>query len=313
MLNNDAGWYWFQDEHALIVDGRLVFGHVARTTPTPRARAIAATSVRPGPTGPSSAWASTPPPSRRTPLQRPRRAAFIVRGDARILAASAGHGFDDYFLPRHPAARRPDHLGRQRVFVPARRRRSPTRTLRLSAEGRRIYDFFHRLDDRFKPSMAWSDDGGERFTAAAAAMERVHGLSGAGPTSSTPGTDTAPSRCWPTPRHHAFSTAQHLPPLLPNEKLHRQRQDVNPHARRGPAPIRWRARTSSRATRERGLSRPRSRVRQHPQPFVASHSQRLSRPSPAGRNRRPPLFDRALDGAPPRRPRDRLHRHAALC
>ena len=35
---------------------------------------------------------------------------------------------------------------------------------RLAAERGRIYDFFRGLDDRFKPSVAWSDDDGETWT-----------------------------------------------------------------------------------------------------------------------------------------------------
>ena len=46
MLNDDAGWCWFQDERALVVGGRLVFGSVAagRADATRRG-AVEATSV----------------------------------------------------------------------------------------------------------------------------------------------------------------------------------------------------------------------------------------------------------------------------
>ena len=93
--------------------------------------------------------------------------AFVVRSDGRILAAWAGHGFDNRILSRvtlQPSD--PTAWGEERVFVPSTPSKiSYTNLYRLSAEQSRIYDFFRGLDDRFKPSVAWSDDGGERFTA----------------------------------------------------------------------------------------------------------------------------------------------------
>ena len=40
VLNDDGGWCWFQDERALVVSGRLVFGSVAagRRDPSRSAR-----------------------------------------------------------------------------------------------------------------------------------------------------------------------------------------------------------------------------------------------------------------------------------
>ena len=168
VLNDDAGWCWFQDERALVVGGRLVFGSVAagRTDATRRG-AVEATSVdlRTGAVRRSRLSA--------TPVEKHGRyddhdaPAFVVRGDGRILAAWAGHGFDNRILSRvtlQPGD--PTAWGEERVFVPsAPSKISYTNLYRLSAEQSRIYDFFRGLDDRFKPSVAWSDDGGERFTA----------------------------------------------------------------------------------------------------------------------------------------------------
>ena len=168
VLNDDAGWCWFQDERALVVGGRLVFGSVAagRADPTRRG-AVEATSVdlRTGAVRRSRLSA--------TPVEKHGRyddhdaPAFVVRGDGRILAAWAGHGFDNRILSRvtlQPGD--PTAWGEEHVFVPsAPSKISYTNLYRLSAERSRIYDFFRGLDDRFKPSVAWSDDGGERFTA----------------------------------------------------------------------------------------------------------------------------------------------------
>src|SRR2546426_11105872 len=46
VLNDDGGWCWFQDERALVVDGRLVFGSVAAGRSDPSRRStVEATSV----------------------------------------------------------------------------------------------------------------------------------------------------------------------------------------------------------------------------------------------------------------------------
>jgi hypothetical protein len=166
VLNDDAGWCWFQDERALVIGDRLLFGSVAAgRADAARRGAVEATSVdlRTG--------AATRVRLSATPVEREGRyddhdaPAFVLRGDGRILAAWAGHGFDNRILSRvtlEPGD--PAHWSEERSFVPSPSSKiSYTNLHRLAAEHGRIYDFFRGLDDRLKPSVAWSDDGGERF------------------------------------------------------------------------------------------------------------------------------------------------------
>jgi hypothetical protein len=54
----------------------------------------------------------------------------------------------------------------ERAFVPSASSSVTYSNLyRLAGEGGRIYDFFRGLDNRFKPSVAWSDDEGETWKA----------------------------------------------------------------------------------------------------------------------------------------------------
>ena len=168
VLNDDAGWCWFQDERALVVGGRLVFGSVAAGRADPARRgAVEATSVDLRTRAVKRSRLSATSVERDGRYDDHDAPAFVVRSDGRILAAWAGHGFDNRILSRvtlRPGD--PGEWGDERAFVPSEPSKiSYTNLYRLAAERGRIYDFFRGLDDRFKPSVAWSDDGGERFTA----------------------------------------------------------------------------------------------------------------------------------------------------
>ena len=166
VLNDDGGWCWFQDERALVVAGRLVFGSVAAGRSDPSRRGmVEATSVQ------LATGAVTRFRLSAMPVEKPGRyddhdtPAFGERGDGRLVAVWAGHGFDNRILSR-VSLRLGDATawGDERTFVP-----SPTSSVtysnlhRLAGERGRIYDFFRGLDNRFKPSVAWSDDEGESF------------------------------------------------------------------------------------------------------------------------------------------------------
>jgi hypothetical protein len=166
VLNDDAGWCWFQDERALVVGNRLVFGSVAagRSDPT-RQGMVEATSVQ------LSTGAVTRFRLSATPVERSGRyddhdtPAFVVRGDGRLVAVWAGHGHDNRILSR--VSSRPGDASAwsgERTFVPSASSSVTYSNLhRLAGEHGRIYDFFRGLDNRFKPSVAWSDDEGESF------------------------------------------------------------------------------------------------------------------------------------------------------
>ena len=166
VLNDDAGWCWFQDERALVVSGRLVFGSVAAGRSDPaRQGLVEATSVE------LATGAVTRFRLSATPVERSGRyddhdtPAFAVRGDGRLVAVWAGHGHDNRILSRVSARPGdPAAWSDERAFVP-----SPSSSVtysnlfRLKGEHGRIYDFYRGLDNRFKPSVAWSDDEGESF------------------------------------------------------------------------------------------------------------------------------------------------------
>ena len=174
VLNDDAGWCWFQDERALVVDGRLVFGSVAAgRTDAARRGAVEATSVDLRTRAVKRTRLSATAVERDGRYDDHDAPAFVVRGDGRLLAAWAGHGFDNRILSRvtlRPGD--PSEWSDERAFVPsATSKISYTNLYRLAAERGRIYDFFRGLDDRFKPSVAWSDDGGDRFTTGGVVIE----------------------------------------------------------------------------------------------------------------------------------------------
>ena len=168
VLNDDGGWCWFQDERAIVVGGRLLVGTVAAGRHDPSRRgAVEATVVD------LASRAVTRTRLDASPLGRPGSyddhdaPAFALRGDGRLLAVYAGHGSEDCFRfrvssrPGDPSAWR-----EERRFAPSPSSRVTYSNLfRLAAEHGRIYDFFRGKDDSFKPSVAWSDDDGERWTA----------------------------------------------------------------------------------------------------------------------------------------------------
>jgi len=174
VLNDDGGWCWFQDERALVVGDRLAFGSVAAgRRDGSRRGTVEVTSVA------LATGAVTRFRLSATPVELAGRyddhdtPAFVVRGDGRLVAVWAGHGHDNRILSR--VSLRPGDAtawGDERAFVP-----SPSSSVtyanlhRLAGERGRIYDFFRGLDNRFKPSVAWSDDEGESFKTGGVAID----------------------------------------------------------------------------------------------------------------------------------------------
>jgi hypothetical protein len=167
VLNDDGGWCWFQDERAVIVGDWLVLGTVAAGRRDPRRRgAVEATTVSLETRTIERTTLSATAVEEDGCYDDHDAPAFVVRSDGRLLAAWAGHHVDNRILTRltvRPGD--PTAWGDERAFVPSPSSRiSYTNLHRLRAEGDRIYDFFRGLDDRFKPSVAWSDDGGETWS-----------------------------------------------------------------------------------------------------------------------------------------------------
>ncbi len=168
VLNDDAGWCWFQDERALVVGNRLVAGTVAAGRhDAARSGAVEATGVDLGTHAITRFRLSATPVEKAGAYDDHDAPAFVVRSDGRLLGVWAGHGFDARILSRVSARPGdPSAWSDERAFVPSPSSRVSYSNLhRLAAEHGRVYDFFRGLDDRFKPSVAWSDDEGETWTA----------------------------------------------------------------------------------------------------------------------------------------------------
>jgi hypothetical protein len=161
VLNDDAGWCWFQDERALVQAGQLVLGTVACGR-YDRARR--------GDIEVTSYDLATGRRSRQT-LHKNFQAddhsapALLVRPDGRLLAVYTRHGRDDHVHSR--LSTRPGDAGSweaERVFVPGAGSRvtySNLHRLARENEGRgRVYNFFRGYQARFKPSWMFSDDDG---------------------------------------------------------------------------------------------------------------------------------------------------------
>jgi hypothetical protein len=167
VLNDDGGWCWFQDERALVQGQRLIFGSVAAGR-YDRARrgAIEVTGVDLA-TGTTTRVrvneAPLPPEGGYDDHNAP---ALVVRGDDRLLVVYSGHGTEDCF--RHRVSRRsgdPTTWGEERSYSPSPSSRITYSNLhRLPGQENRILNFYRGLDDRSKPSVAWSDDEGETWT-----------------------------------------------------------------------------------------------------------------------------------------------------
>ena len=174
VLNDDGGWCWFQDERAIVVGDRLVLGTVAAGRRDAARRGVVEVTGVDLVTG-----AVTRSRLSTTPVEQDGRyddhdaPAFAVRADGRLLAVWAGHHFDNRILSRvstRPGD--PSAWGAEQAFVPSPPSRITYSNLhRLAAERGRIYDFFRGLDDRFKPSVAWSDDDGETWTNAGVVID----------------------------------------------------------------------------------------------------------------------------------------------
>ncbi|MCU0246585.1 MAG: BNR repeat-containing protein [Bryobacter sp.] len=170
VLHDDGGWCWFEDERVVVVNGKLVFGTVASGwRDANRKGNVEAVSydLKTGQRTVAVLHAPSAPQDRKRWHDDHNSPAFAVRGDGRLLALYALHGVDEkihYRVTERPGDASAWREGR--VFVPSAKSRVTYSNLhRLTAEKGRIYDFYRGFDNSFKPSVAWSDDDGETWTA----------------------------------------------------------------------------------------------------------------------------------------------------
>ncbi|HSB15349.1 MAG TPA: BNR-4 repeat-containing protein [Bryobacteraceae bacterium] len=163
-INDDGAWSWFEDERAIVHNGKLIAGSVAAGTHDPARRGnveVAVFDLRRGARSLSTLHANLQYDDHNSP-------ALLVLPDRHILAAYAKHGPENRFYYR--ISERPDDAASwqsEQTFTPSESSRitySNLHYLRNENGGRgRLYNFFRGLDGRNKPSYAYSDDHGRTW------------------------------------------------------------------------------------------------------------------------------------------------------
>ena len=162
-LNDDGGWCWFQDERAISIGDRIIFGSVASGHADAARRGnIEVTEWGPMRTGRSTLHQPSAEADRRAWLDDHNAPALIERRDGRILAVYCQHGRESriyYRVSKEPGDIR--FWNPERVFEPSASSRVTYSN--LHRVGSRIYNFFRGLDNSYKPSYIYSDDEGESW------------------------------------------------------------------------------------------------------------------------------------------------------
>ena len=165
-FNDDGGWCWFEDERAIVHDGKLVIGSVAAGIHDASRRGnveVVTYDFRGGAIKRSVL-------SRSFELDDHDSPAFSALADGRLLAMYSKHGRDNrihYRITKDPSDT--STWESERTFVPSDASRvTYSNLLRLDAAhgGRgRLFNYYRGYDNSFKPSWMTSDDDGRSWTA----------------------------------------------------------------------------------------------------------------------------------------------------
>ncbi|HEX6276046.1 MAG TPA: BNR-4 repeat-containing protein [Polyangiaceae bacterium] len=160
VLTDDAGYCWFEDPRALFHGERLIVGSVASGFSSPARRGDIEAVVYDVATSRASVFEL----HNQLELDDHDSAAFLARPDGKLLAVYAKHDGENRFYYRVSSSDTLLAWGAERTFTPTSATRVTYANLfLLTAENDRIYDFYRGLDGSFKPSYAYSDDGGETW------------------------------------------------------------------------------------------------------------------------------------------------------
>lgn len=170
IFNDDGAWSWYEDERAIVDNGKLIIGSVAAGTHDESRKGdievvtydIAAGSRRrlselhDGLLDTRGAYDDHNSP------------ALLVRPDGRMLAVYSMHGPENRFYYRiSTSPHDPTRWQPEKTFTPSESSRITYSNLHyLSKENKskgRIYNFYRGINDSFKPSYAYSDDWGETW------------------------------------------------------------------------------------------------------------------------------------------------------
>lgn len=90
---------------------------------------------------------------------------LLVRPDGRVLAVYAKHDNEDRIYSRLSQSADALTWAAEQSFSPsASTKTTYANVFQLSAEGGKVYDFYRGLDNSFKPSYAYSTNGGQSWT-----------------------------------------------------------------------------------------------------------------------------------------------------
>jgi hypothetical protein len=160
ILSDDAGYGWFKGERALLVGDRLIVGTVAAGWADEARRGDIDAVVYEF----SNGQAKVVELRDRLELNDHASAALLGLGDARVLALYSKSGSENRFYYRIATGDSLLDWGPEQSFSPSvSTRLSASNLMLLTAERSRIYDFYRGLDDRGKPSFAYSDDLGQTW------------------------------------------------------------------------------------------------------------------------------------------------------
>ncbi len=165
VFNDDGAWSWFEDERAIVHGGRLIIGSVAAGGSDPQRRGdieVVTYDLASGRKTLSELHDKLL--TKAGAYDDHNSPALLARPDGRVLAVYAMHHAENRFYCRLSSAQ---GWQPEKFFVPSEKSRITYSNLHWLARengGRgRLYDFYRGLDDSFKPSYAYSDDGGETW------------------------------------------------------------------------------------------------------------------------------------------------------
>ena len=168
-FNDDGAWSWFQDERAIVHAGTLIIGSVAGgAKDASRSGDIELTLYDLNSGRTQSVELHHRLASARDVYDDHNSPALLARPDGRVVAVYSKHGPENRFYCRiSEAPGTPRQWAPAREYVPSEPSRITYSNLHwLAAENGgkgRLYNFFRGLDNSYKPSYAWSDDGGETW------------------------------------------------------------------------------------------------------------------------------------------------------
>lgn len=169
VVAKDGGWCWFQNPRIVFVDGSFLLGYVASGFhEEDRSGEIRVTRFSPSKADAerSSEYVLDRPPQKAdiaTWLNDHNAPSFVEFPPGKVLAFWSLHGQENRFYTKaFVSSQDPEFVDRQVVTPSETSRVTYSNPVYLSEENR-LYNFFRGLDNSWKPSWTYSDDGGKTF------------------------------------------------------------------------------------------------------------------------------------------------------